>query len=130
MAAMRPRSRLSFLLAVVVALLGLVLSPFYLPAIADVREGQEKVAKSEIPQKARDVLREIQGRNGEPPPGYVGGRRFENRERRVPKGTYREYDVNPKIRNKDRGSERIVIEQNSGKAYYTADHYKTFTLMN
>ena len=127
---MYPRSHLSFLLAVVVALLGLVLSPLYLPAIADVRADQEEVATSEIPQKARDVLTEIQGRKGEPPPGYVGGRRFENRERRVPKGTYREYDVNPKIRNKDRGPERIVIEQKSGKAYYTADHYKTFTLMN
>ena len=83
-----------------------------------------------VPKKARGVLAEIERRNGEPPPGYVGGRTFGNRERRLPRGSYREYDVNPKVRGKNRGTERIVIEQRTGKAYYTADHYETFTPMN
>jgi len=84
----------------------------------------------EIPEKARAVLAEIQKRNGEPPPGYVGGRTFSNRERRLPRGSYREYDVNPKKSGRNRGTERIVIEQRTGKAYYTRDHYETFTPMN
>jgi ribonuclease T1 len=85
---------------------------------------------AEVPQKARDVLAEIEKRSGEPPSGYVGGRVFQNRERLLPRGRYREYDVNPKVRGRDRGPERIVIERGSGKAYYTPDHYETFIRMN
>jgi ribonuclease T1 len=100
--------------------------------------GQEVAAKPttsvtsdvEVPEKARTVLVEIQRRKGEPPPGYVGGRTFGNRERRLPRGSYREYDVNPKKPGKSRGAERIVIEQRTGKAYYSRDHYETFTPMN
>jgi ribonuclease T1 len=84
----------------------------------------------EVSAKAREVLAEIQKRNGEPPPGHVGGRVFGNRERRLPRGDYREYDVNPKRAGKNRGTERIVIEQRTGKAYYSRDHYETFTPMN
>ncbi len=84
----------------------------------------------DVPEKAREVLAEIQKRNGEPPPGYVGGHVFGNRERRLPRGEYREYDVNPKRPGRNRGTERIVIEQQTGKAYYSRDHYETFTPMN
>ena len=45
-------------------------------------------------------------------------------------GRYREYDVNPKIRGRSRDAERIVIEQHTGKAYYTGDHYRTFVPLN
>jgi ribonuclease T1 len=82
------------------------------------------------PKKAYDLLERLQRRQGEPLPGYVGGREFQNRERRLPKGRYREYDVNPKLRGRPRDAERIVIEQRSGKAYYTGDHYRTFTPLN
>lgn len=81
-------------------------------------------------QKARDLLKVIQERHGAPPPGYLGGREFHNRERRLPKGRYREYDVNPKTRGRPRDAERIVIEQRTGKAYYTGDHYRTFVPLN
>ena len=84
----------------------------------------------QVPQKARDMLALIQKRQGEPPRGYIGGRTFQNRERRLPAGSYREYDVNPKVRGGDRGAERIVIERRSGRAYYTQDHYETFFPMN
>jgi guanyl-specific ribonuclease Sa len=83
-----------------------------------------------IPLKARQILKAIQDRQGDPPPGYVGGRTFQNREQRLPRGQYREYDVNPRIRGKNRGAERIVIEQRTGEAYYTADHYRTFVPLN
>jgi guanyl-specific ribonuclease Sa len=83
-----------------------------------------------VPQKARDLLAQLRARHGEPLPGYVGGREFQNRERRLPRGHYREYDVNPKVRGRSRDAERIVIEQDTGKAYYTGNHYRTFTPLN
>ncbi len=82
------------------------------------------------PQKAHDLFVKLQGRQGKPLPGYIGGREFRNRERRLPRGRYREYDVNPKIRGRPRDAERIVIEQDTGTAYYTGDHYQTFVPLN
>jgi len=82
------------------------------------------------PQKAYDLLKQLKKRGGIPLSGYVGGRDFQNRERRLPRGSYREYDVNPKIRGRGRDAERIVIERRTGKAYYTGDHYRTFIPLN
>jgi ribonuclease T1 len=82
------------------------------------------------PQKAYDLLAQLQQRGGTPLPGYVGGREYRNREQRLPPGRYREYDVNRKIPGRSRDAERIVIEQNTGKAYYTGDHYRTFIPLN
>jgi guanyl-specific ribonuclease Sa len=65
--------------------------------------------------------------HGRAPRGYVGGREFQNRERRLPKSErYREYDVNPKVRGQNRGPERLVIDQRSRAGWYTQDHYRTF----
>jgi guanyl-specific ribonuclease Sa len=80
--------------------------------------------------RARDVLAAIEKRDGAPLPGYVGGREFHNRERRLPAGRYREYDVHPRVVGRDRGPERLVIEQNTGRAYYTDNHYRTFVPLN
>ena len=103
------------------------------PASDGITGPAEAPAASKLPQapaKALDILRAIQNRGGEPPPGYVGGRIFQNRERKLPRGDYREYDVNPKRPGKNRGAERIVIERQTGKAYYTNDHYLTFVPIN
>lgn len=81
-------------------------------------------------QKATDLLKAIQQLEGNALPGYIGGGTFQNRERQLPRGHYREYDVNPKIRGRSRDAERIVIEQDTGKAYYTSDHYRTFMPLN
>ena len=81
-------------------------------------------------QKAKDLLEAIQRHEGKALPGYIGGRVFQNRERRLPRGHYREYDVNPKKRGRPRDAERIIIEQDSGRAYYTGDHYRTFIPLN
>ena len=81
-------------------------------------------------ERARDVLAAIEARQGEPPEGHVGGRAFQNRERRLPAGRYREYDVHPRVPGRDRGPERLVIEQTTGRAYYTRDHYRTFVPLN
>lgn len=99
--------------------------------------GRESAAESSTdarvpvpPLKAQEILQAVQTRHGDPLPGYVGGRTFQNRERRLPPGRYREYDVNPKLPGHNRGPERIVIEQRTGKAYYTGDHYVTFLPLN
>jgi ribonuclease T1 len=76
------------------------------------------------------MLATIQAQGGEPLAGYVGGRAFQNRERRLPPGRYREYDLYPRVRGQDRGPERLVIEQTTGRAYYTRDHYRTFVPLN
>ena len=88
-----------------------------------------RVAKDPL-QKSKDLLEAIQQHEGKALPGYIGGRVFQNRERRLPPGHYREYDVNPKIRGRSRDAERIVIEQDTGRAHYTGDHYRTFIPLN
>jgi guanyl-specific ribonuclease Sa len=42
--------------------------------------------------------------------------------------TYQEWDVNPKQRNRSRDAERIVTGSD-GSAWYTGDHYESFTRM-
>ena len=129
--ARRSVDALAFALGIVVVL-GLLHAPFPLAVAQGVVAGPTTgvTRDVEVPQKARDLLVEIQKRKGEPLPGYVGGRTFGNRERRLPRGSYREYDVNPKKPGKSRGAERIVIERRTGNAYYSRDHYETFTPMN
>lgn len=56
----------------------------------------------------------------------IGGDRFGNYEKSLPQtaGTkYIECDIDTK--NRSRGSKRLVIS-NTGRYYYTADHYETF----
>lgn len=81
--------------------------------------------RTDVPTKAYETLRYVETHNGDPPSGYVGGTTFENRERRLPAGHYKEYDVDPRVPG-GRNADRLVIEQDSGRAYYTADHYDTF----
>ncbi|OGW48742.1 MAG: hypothetical protein A2V62_11665 [Nitrospirae bacterium RBG_19FT_COMBO_58_9] len=102
------------------------------PVLHDATPPLDRLHRTEqaLPQKARDLLEAIQQHEGKALPGYIGGGVFQNRERRLPRGRYREYDVNPKIRGRSRDAERIVIEQDTGRAYYTGDHYRTFTPLN
>jgi ribonuclease T1 len=67
------------------------------------------------------------------PEGFVGGRTFENRERRLPQNgldghriRYREWDVHPKVPGKNRGAERLVTGSDKS-AWFTSDHYNSFT---
>jgi ribonuclease T1 len=85
-----------------------------------------------IPAKVYKVLKHIR-ETGEAPKGYVGGRIFQNRERHLPskdaqnkKIKYQEWDVNPKKKGKNRGAERLITGSDD-KAWYTIDHYATFT---
>ena len=96
------------------------------PGGADVAAGKSTTQKK-VPQQAVSVLNEVKA-TGHAPQGFVGGRRFQNREARLPSaGNYREYDVSPGRSGVSRGAQRIVVDHDSGRAWYTSDHYKTFT---
>jgi len=94
------------------------------------RDGSPSGAEPATLQQARDVLDAIEAQHGQPLAGYVGGRIFQNREGRLPAGRYREYDVHPRTPGQNRGPERLVIDQVTGRAYYSADHYRTFVPLN
>jgi guanyl-specific ribonuclease Sa len=97
------------------------------------REGVEQrpatpppVPKKPIPQKAKDTAEHVK-RTGSPPAGHTGGRKFKNHEGRLPPGgSYKEYDVDPGVPGQPRNAERIVVDTNTGKVWYTDDHYSTF----
>ncbi len=57
------------------------------------------------------------------------GTAFRNKEGKLPCGDYREYTVDtPAAAN--RGTRRIVVDQNTGRTYYTDDHYDSFILID
>ena len=85
-----------------------------------------------VPAKVATVLQHIDT-NHKAPLGYEGGRSFHNEEKRLPQKdkegnaiSYQEWDVNPKVQGVNRGAERLVTGSD-GSAYYTNDHYRTFT---
>ncbi len=85
-------------------------------------------------KKALTVLKYVR-ENGVAMSGYVGGRRFGNFEGLLPKKdasgkqiNYQEWDVNPKMQGKNRGTERLITGSD-GKGYYTNDHYGSFLLV-
>ncbi|WP_405167119.1 ribonuclease [Nocardia sp. NBC_01499] len=91
-----------------------------------------------VPAQAYDTLREIDaGRwpGSANAPGTKGGDRWMNRAGTLATKdsagkpiTYQEWDVNPKQRGRSRDAERIVTGSD-GSAWYTGDHYETFTRM-
>jgi RHS repeat-associated protein len=89
-----------------------------------------------VPGKVHDVLSEVD-EIGSGPSGYRGGSDFANDGRAngdvLPTAdaqgnpvSYREYDVNPYQPGVSRGAERLVTGSD-GSAYYTDDHYQTYT---
>jgi ribonuclease T1 len=94
------------------------------------KENTDYQRNTSIPKKVYEVLKYVRA-NGEAMQGYVGGRTFQNREKRLSmtdekgkKIRYQEWDVNPKERGRNRGAERLITSDT--KAFYTSDHYKTF----
>ena len=85
-----------------------------------------------VPSAARETLAYIR-QHGYAAPGYVGGRVFGNYEGALPRYDarrrriqYREWDVHPMAEHRNRGAERLVTGSD-GRAWYTDDHYRTFT---
>lgn len=90
----------------------------------------------EVPREAYATLAHIRAHDTAPP-GHVGGRRFGNYgrggEQKLPQRdshgqpiTYREWDIHPKAPGRNRGPQRLVTGSD-GRAWYTADHYATYT---
>ncbi len=106
--------------------------PSYRPVKTDQPASQQQSEKNrDIPKNVLDVLSFVRD-NGRAPEGHVGGRTFQNREKRLPikaddgrRVSYREWDVHPKIRGKNRGTDRLITGDD-GTAWYTDDHYQTF----
>ncbi|WP_067646517.1 ribonuclease domain-containing protein [Nocardia harenae] len=108
------------------------------PATPSTPPTDRKAQAPDVPPRAYDTLTEIDaGRwpDSANAPGTKGGDRWQNREGTLPRTgtdgkpvTYREWDVNPKQRNRNRDAERIVTGSD-GTAWYTGDHYATFTRM-
>lgn len=103
--------------------------------------GAQGVARSQVrtpvPAEAYRVLAQVRA-TGQPLPGYEGGRRFGNygngegklpvndaRGRRI---FYQEWDIHPHVPGRNRGPERLVTGSDH-RAWFTADHYRTFTEM-
>jgi guanyl-specific ribonuclease Sa len=89
-----------------------------------------------VPAKVATVLHHIDTTH-QAPAGYEGGRTFHNGghggEQGLPQKdkdgkaiSYQEWDVNPKVAGVNRGAERLVTGSD-GSAYFTSDHYRTFT---
>jgi guanyl-specific ribonuclease Sa len=88
-------------------------------------------AEGAVPSYARETLAYIR-QHGDAPPGFVGGRvfgnyegslpRFDSRRKRI---AYREWDVHPRAEGRNRGTERLITG-NDGRAWFTADHYRSF----
>lgn len=93
-------------------------------------QGSVLMNENNVPQKAKDVLDYINEHNA-PPRYYKGAQIWENNKNQLPvEGDYKEYDIDPKISGQPRNAERIVIDVNTGDAWYTPDHYETFIKMN
>lgn len=87
----------------------------------------------QVPDYVIEILTYIRI-NNKAPANYLGGRRFYNREKRLPGLNeqnemiyYQEWDVHKKETGKNRGPERLITSVD--KAYYTKDHYTTFILI-
>ena len=79
-----------------------------------------------VPAAAVVVYRHVLA-TGKAPAGHVGGRVWHNREHSLPSaGRYREFDVHPRVRGRNRGPERVIVDDATRRGWYTADHYRTF----
>jgi guanyl-specific ribonuclease Sa len=101
------------------------------PAAPPVQAQVQAAPQDPIPVHAREALGYIR-KHGYAPPGFVGGRVFGNYEGQLPRYDarrkrieYREWDVRARAEGRNRGAERLVTGSD-GRAWYTADHYRTF----
>ncbi|MER6996386.1 ribonuclease [Streptomyces sp. NPDC000410] len=88
------------------------------------------ICYSDLPAQAHDTLELID--NGGPFPYPQDGTVFQNREGILPDhstGYYHEYTVKTPG-SSNRGARRIVTGREAEEDYYTADHYRSFDLVD
>jgi uncharacterized protein YukE len=76
-----------------------------------------------IPGKVDAVLDFITSHNGAAPKGYKGNKAWRNGNTMLPPGSYLEYDIELNLPGVDRNSRRLVIDESTGRAFYTDSHY-------
>ena len=86
-----------------------------------------------IPETAEKVADNALNKNGAALKGWKGGGTFKNSEGILPTEdangnpiSYKEYDVWPRVPGQNRGAQRVVVGSDQS-AYYTDDHYESFT---
>ena len=91
------------------------------------------IEEAGIPETAEKVADNALDKNGAALKGWKGGGTFKNSEGILPTEdangnpiSYKEYDVWPKVPEQNRGTERVVVGSDKS-AYYTDDHYQSFT---
>lgn len=102
-------------------------------ALRDAAKAAHDVPIGPVAEKAHRIADRVAAKSA-PFQGYKGGRNFENNGKGMllPKSNadgpikYREWDVNPYTKGVNRGPERLVTGSD-GSAYYTTNHYDTFT---
>ncbi|MCC3774122.1 ribonuclease domain-containing protein [Streptomyces sp. UNOB3_S3] len=106
-----------------------VAAPSVAPSVVAVKSVGD-ICYSELPSQAHDTIRLID--QGGPFPYPRDGIVFSNREGILPKqtsGYYHEYTVitpgSP-----DRGARRVIAGKRPHEDYYTADHYRSFDLVD
>ncbi|MFQ5608002.1 MAG: RHS repeat-associated core domain-containing protein, partial [Candidatus Zixiibacteriota bacterium] len=78
----------------------------------------------DIPQDAKDVAERARTTGGgSTTDGRKGGGKYDNSDGKLPEGNYVEYDVDHKG-DSGRSDRRVVYDKNTGKSYYTDDHYE------
>ena len=92
--------------------------------------GIGKKPRIKTPGRAGRLLSHVR-KKGSPPKHFKGGSKFRDDQgalaRQGGSGKYKKYDIAPKSpKGIKRTSERIIIDQETGQAWYTPDHYKTF----
>lgn len=88
------------------------------------------ICYSKLPSQAHDTLDLIE--KGGPYPYPQDGTVFQNREGVLPEqsaGYYHEYTVKAPGSD-DRGARRVVTGERDDEDYYTADHYRSFDLVD
>jgi len=97
------------------------------PVVQKTTSNVDKITKTfNVPSKALDIAQKIKDDAGQPIKGYMS-KPFENREGLLPKaGKYIEHDIKPLLEGVNRGKERLIIDINNGRTWYTSTHYESF----
>lgn len=88
--------------------------------------------RGDIPDAAWHTYDYVTAHNYSPPPHYKGGKKYHNRDGKLPNGHghYKEYHIYRKGTHSEWNRvRRIVVNTKTQDAWYTPDHYRTFRHM-
>jgi guanyl-specific ribonuclease Sa/uncharacterized protein YoxC len=88
----------------------------------------KNASKYQGKNNAVEMVEYLNKHNGSPPKNIVGGKEYQNLNKVLPEGNYKEYDLAKRAYKGEggRGTERIVVNTTTGEVWYTSDHYDSF----